>query len=373
MRVDRNDPPTPLLRRSAAALWCLTAAVWLGAGCLFPSALAELPARAARFVPPGTVAASAHGSAAVPETASVTAPAMGAVPAALPGPAEATAPAAPRSDTPPAADPRFAPSFPDRLAYCQRFGVVVCESDFPVSNIEAFETEILDLQTDLIDYLGVPRPNEKIGLCLFARRESYAAFLREVFPQAPTNRPALYIKDRGPGILFLQVDERLIVNLRHEMTHAILNASLRYVPIWLDEGLAKYFETPRGDRATENPFLDPVADRASALLVPIPSLARLEKMTKMEQIGPDQYRDAWAWTHFLIHYSPQTQRLLGRYLYSLRPENRVGMTAARAAEIQKSTPMTALLKEEMPDYKRAYKAHFEQWSRKSHARKLSSR
>ena len=35
--------------------------------------------------------------------------------------------------------------------------------------------------------------------------------------------------------------------------------------------------------------------------------------------------------------------------------------------------MTALLKEEMPDYKRAYKAHFEQWSRKSHARKLSSR
>ncbi|MBO7680818.1 MAG: hypothetical protein J6S75_14260, partial [Thermoguttaceae bacterium] len=271
------------------------------------------------------------------------------------------------------ADPRFAPSFPDRLAYCQRFGVVVCESDFPVSNIEAFETEILDLQTDLIDYLGVPRPNEKIGLCLFARRESYVAFLREVFPQAPTNRPALYIKDRGPGILFLQVDERLIVNLRHEMTHAILNASLRYVPIWLDEGLAKYFETPRGDRATQNPFLDPVADRASSLLVPIPSLARLEKMTKMEQIGPDQYRDAWAWTHFLIHYSPQTQRLLGRYLYSLRPENRVGMTAARAAEIQKSTPMTALLKEEMPDYKRAYKAHFEQWSRKSHARKLSSR
>ena len=40
------------------------------------------------------------------------------------------------------------------------------------------------------------------------------------------------------------------------MTHAILNASLRYVPIWLDEGLAKYFETPRGDRATQNPFLD---------------------------------------------------------------------------------------------------------------------
>ena len=370
MRADRKYPPTSRPRRRAESLWRLTAAVLLGAGFLFPSAPAEEPsASGPRFVPPGTLAESGTRGA----------------PAALPGPAADALPpaAAPRNDLAPAvsradtsqtqADPRFAPSFPDRLAYCRRFGVVVCESDFPVSNIEAFETEILDLQTDLIDYLGVPRPNEKIGLCLFARRESYAAFLREVFPQAPTNRPALYIKDRGPGILFLQVDDRLIVNLRHEMTHAILNASLRYVPIWLDEGLAKYFETPRGDRATQNPFLDPVANRASSFLVPIPSLARLEKMTKMEQIGPDQYRDAWAWTHFLIHYSPETQRLLGRYLYSLRPENRVGMTAARAAEIQKSTPMTALLKEEMPDYKRAYKAHFEQWARKSHARKLSSR
>lgn len=291
-------------------------------------------------------------------------------PAALPGPIpdNSISPSvSPQISTPQiSTDPRFAPSFPDRLAYSERFGVVVCESDFPVSNIEAFRTEIIDLQTDLIDYLGVPRPNEKIGLCLFAKRESYVAFLREIFPQAPTNRPALYIKDRGSGILFLQVDDRLIVNLRHEMTHAILNASLRYVPIWLDEGLAKYFETPRGDRALESPFLDPVADRASSFLVPVPSLARLEKMTKMEQFGPDQYRDAWAWTHFLIHYSPDTQRLLGRYLYSLRSENRIGMTAARAAEIQKTTPMTALLKQEMPDYKQAYKAHFEQWYRRSH-------
>lgn len=255
-------------------------------------------------------------------------------------------------------------SFPDRLSYCEVFGSIVCESDFPLSDVETLRSEIVALQSDLIDYLGIPKPEEKIGLCLFARRESYAAFLREVYPQAPSDRPALYIKDQGPGILFLQADDRLILNLRHEMTHAILNASLRFVPIWIDEGLAKYFETPAGNRATENPFLDPVADRASSFLRPVPSLAGLEQLSRIDQMGTAQYRDAWAWTHFLIHYSPETHRLLGIYLQSLRPEARVGITARKAAEIQKTAPLTTLLKKEMPDYKKRYKEHFGQWQKR---------
>ena len=260
-----------------------------------------------------------------------------------------------------AQEPALSPMFPQRLPYHQVLGRVVCESDFPLDDVASLTTEINALQVDLIDYLGIPAPAEQIELCLFRDKASYLTFLKAVFPQAPLDRPALYIKDKGPGILLLQRDDRLILNLRHEMTHAFLNASLRNVPIWLDEGLAKYFETPCGERGHSNPFLPTVADRADRFLAPIPSLAGLERLQRIDQMGTAQYRDSWAWTHFLIHYSPQTQRVLAAYLQTLRPENQHGINAEKAYQIRQSAPLTTLLKQTLPDYKKCYKAHFDRW------------
>ena len=39
---------------------------------------------------------------------------------------------------------------------------------------------------------------------------------------------------------------RIQQDLRHELTHAILHSVLKDVPLWLDEGLAEYFEVPHG-------------------------------------------------------------------------------------------------------------------------------
>ena len=253
--------------------------------------------------------------------------------------------------------------FPNQLPYCEVLGQVVCESEFPLDDVESLKVEIGALQTDLMDYLGIPKPDEPIGLCLFRGAATYSAFLKRTYPNAPSDRPALYIKDNGPGRLFLYCDDRLILNLRHEMTHAFLNAALRNVPIWLDEGLAKYFETPAGERGFKNPFLEPVAQRADDLFRPTPSLAGLERLTRIDQMGVSQYRDSWAWIHFLIHYSSETHKLLGLYLCTLRPENQRDITSRRAAEIQKTAPLSAFLKREMPDYKKRYKEHFETWGR----------
>lgn len=271
----------------------------------------------------------------------------------------------PVSDVPSATTETSEPSDgPIFLPYHEVLGRVVCQSDFPLDDMEIIRTEIRNLQKDLIDYLGVPEPKEKIEICVFRERESYVAFLKTNCPQAPLNRPALYVKDQGPGYVFLQLDEKLILNLRHEMTHAFLNSTLKNVPIWLDEGLAKYFETPAGERGKANPFLLPVADRAESVFIPVPSLPSLEKLNGIGDMGPVQYRNAWAWTHFLIHYSPETQRILGLYLQTLRPENQDGIDPRQAAEIQKSAPLTTLLKSEIPDYKKQYRNHFTDWARR---------
>ena len=262
----------------------------------------------------------------------------------------------------------LSPSFSRFLPYCVALGRVVCESNFPHEETAGLQAEIVRLQEDLVGYLGVPESKEKISLCLFRDRTSYIAFICEYFPGAPTNRPALYVKEPGkPGVLMVRRDEKMVLNVRHEMVHAYLNAALRNVPIWIDEGLAKYFETPPGERGFRNPFLEKVESDATALFASPPSLAQLEKLTRVDQMRIREYRESWAWTHFLIHYSPETQRALALYLRSLRPEAQAAISAEEAASLQKSAPLKRLLERRVPDYKAKYVEHFRGWAERRDA------
>ena len=210
----------------------------------------------------------------------------------------------------------LSPSYQKRLPYVQTCGVVVVQANFPLMEIASILDEINQLQYDLNRYIGVPAPKEKIELCLFKSEETYIAFLREFFPRAPGDRRALYVKlDNKPGTLMVQKSKDFEIDLRHEMTHAIIHTSIPKVPIWLDEGLAKYFEVPIQDRAGEHPYMSPV--RWNAKLGVVPSLDRLTKLETIDDMGTKEYRDSWAWTHFLIHRSPETHRLLAAYLQML--------------------------------------------------------
>ena len=262
----------------------------------------------------------------------------------------------------------LSPSFAKFLPYYVALGKVVCESNFPLEETAGLQAEIVRLQEDLIGYFGVPESTEKISLCLFRDRTSYIAFICEYFPGAPTDRPALYVKEPGkPGVLMVRRDEKMILNVRHEMVHAYLNAALRNVPIWIDEGLAKYFETPPGERGFRNPFLEKVGSDATSFFASPPSLTRLEKLTRVDQMRIREYRESWAWTHFLIHYSPETQRVLALYLRSLRPEEQAGISSEEAIRLQKGAPLKRLLERYVPDYKAKYVEHFRGWAERREA------
>ena len=57
--------------------------------------------------------------------------------------------------------------------------------------------------------------------------------------------------------VFLKSDTRLMVlahwhdglgeDLRHELIHGYLHAEFNWLPLWLDEGLAEYFELPAAE------------------------------------------------------------------------------------------------------------------------------
>ena len=249
------------------------------------------------------------------------------------------------------------PSFSQRLPYSQVCGVVVCQSDVPLSRMQTIISEIAQLQSDLKNYLAIPEAGEKIELCVFSTEKAYLNFLRHEFPGAPQDRRALYIKKEGrPGIVLLQKTNDFEVDLRHEMTHAIIHASIESVPIWLDEGLAKYFEQRPKDRAFRNPYLSEV--RRAARFGVVPSLERLENLEHIGEMDVREYRQSWAWVHYLIHGSSQTHQLLANYLQMLAQRPPAASTGANksAQSLPKlSTYLRRVINGPVADYKRHYK------------------
>ena len=62
------------------------------------------------------------------------------------------------------------------------------------------------------------------------------------------------------NLTMFQNERELAVDLRHETTHAVLHGLLPMVPLWLDEGLAEYFEAPEANRLQRHPHFKAVLD-----------------------------------------------------------------------------------------------------------------
>lgn len=251
----------------------------------------------------------------------------------------------------------LSPSYSKQLKYVAVCGVVVVQANFPLSEIQSILTEIEGLQRDLNLYMGVPAPEEKIELCLFRDEASYHRFLRARFPKAPRDRRALYIKlNDEPGTLLVQRSKDFALDLRHEMTHAIVHASIPAVPIWLDEGLAKYFEPPSTERSESNPYMKSV--RWNTRFGAVPSLHRLEKLEHIGEMGSREYRDSWAWVHFMVHHSPDTHRLLAGYLQLLSTLPKESETKSTKIAVP---PLSLYLDEVLDKSREKYREHFRTW------------
>lgn len=224
----------------------------------------------------------------------------------------------------------------------QQAGPFFCHADFSLTSCRPLLEELRELQADLAALLGTPPPRQAIHVFLFETRSTYQAYLRQYFPQVPQRR-ALFIQVRGPGMVFACRGPELEVDLRHEATHALLHAWLPQVPLWLDEGLAEYFEVPRHQRR-EHPHREAI-ERVRAAGWP-PRLERLEALTKVEQMGRDEYRDAWAWVHFLLHGPPAAQQELLHYLQEL-------------ASVPAPGPLSVRLRRHWPDLQRQLAEHFD--------------
>lgn len=224
-------------------------------------------------------------------------------------------------------------------------GPFVCRAEYPLTEIGGLVADLACLQSDIQRCLGVPPTSEFIELLFFSRESTYRSFLEQNYPEIPYRR-ALYVKDRGPGRVMTFRSRELDVDVRHECTHALLHGALPMVPLWLDEGLAEYFEVSPQRRAWNDRHLQAV--RWNARLGMHPKLDNLEKLGDLSEMRQSEYRSAWAWVHFMLHSSPEARDELVRYLADIRAFNPPGLLSQR-------------LQARLGDMDAEYFSHFRSW------------
>lgn len=217
-----------------------------------------------------------------------------------------------------------ATEWPDMRVY----GPFVCRADFALERQERFLNELGALQTELVQTLQIEPAKEPIEVYLFHDEDTYRRYLKRIYPTLPFRR-AFFIKEHGLGRVFAYQSAQFEADLRHECTHALLHAVLPTVPLWLDEGLASYFEVPEQNRLNKAPYFSGVL--WNARFGSVPSLEKLEKITDVAAMGKAEYRDSWGWVHFMCQGPGAAHEELVGYLHDLTAQKTPDLLSARLA------------------------------------------
>jgi len=197
----------------------------------------------------------------------------------------------------------------------RQYGMFIIHADFEPRGYQPLFQELVGLRDEVAHQLSIPPCEEQIDVYLFSSKPVYENYMGKYFPGVSPRR-AMFIKSNSPGNVFAYASRDIAVDLRHETTHALLHATLPVVPLWLDEGLAEYFEIPSAQRANDNPYSG-TTRRELAWKRPTP-LPQLERLASLQEMGSDEYRQAWSWVHFMLHGPEPARRALQEYLESIR-------------------------------------------------------
>ncbi len=221
--------------------------------------------------------------------------------------------------------------------------------DFDLKHDQPIFHDLESLRDQVYKELHLPAGTTAVKVYLFESEERYDRYMHARWPDLP-HRRAFFMDlgnfGREDLVVFVGWDDRVQQvqqDLRYELTHALVNSVVKGVPLWLDEGLAEYFELPADRKGVNAAHLEALCHPPDGTFKP--DLARLEaiKSTELDKMNRPEYREAWAWVHLLLRSKPEAKAVLIAYLQRLRPDDRIPQILPKLTEVYPS-PEDALIK-----------------------------
>lgn len=206
-------------------------------------------------------------------------------------------------------------------------------AEFPL-NLEPVTTQLSAVKAEFQTRLGLNCSETEVQVVVFASQANYRQYLRDKIPEAVARR-AVFYQSGSLNLIYTFRHKDLMTDLRHEYTHALLHDALPYVPLWIDEGLAEFFEEPKNERAQSTRLK---AMRWKCRTGWKPNLRDLERIPSAAGMDSDDYRDSWGWVHYLLN-SPGSDKLFATYLQAISAGEAPGAfskwSASRDSEVVK--------------------------------------
>ena len=188
-------------------------------------------------------------------------------------------------------------------------------SDAEITENDPRIIELYALRDEVQSLLHLPEQRRSVNVYLFRDEVRYTRYMESRYPNLPARR-AFFIGTPGELAVYAYWGAQVREDLRHEYTHGLLHASLQNVPLWLDEGLAEYFEVAPEAPGRVN------GEHANGLSEMLlngwrPDLRRLERLDDVAEMQRADYQESWAWIHFLLNESDASRDILFSYLSEL--------------------------------------------------------
>lgn len=216
--------------------------------------------------------------------------------------------------------------------YSVRSDQLLVLSDFRLPRNHPLIQDLNRLRDQVSATLNLPVQHDSVVIYMFGSEPEYRRYIAAAYPGLPRRR-AYFVASRKELAVYTFWGDRVREDLRHEYTHGLLHASLQSVPLWLDEGLAEYFEVPASTPAPIN------SDDASRLRRAVvegrrPDIERLEQIEDFSRLRRIDYQESWAWVSYMLHGSPQVREALLSYLHDLRDQPHPKALSDRLAEVE---------------------------------------
>jgi hypothetical protein len=206
---------------------------------------------------------------------------------------------------------------------------LVFNSNFVLADDHRLVRELTAERNDVCQMLALPCSTEPIEVYLFSDPDTYQQFLLQRFPSVPSRR-AFFLETDTRLCVYAFWGDRVAEDLRHEVAHGYLHAVVPGLPLWLDEGLAEFFEVPRGNGGLNRPHVELLSDMMQHDGWQ-PNLTELEQLAHAGQMDQRHYAEAWAWVYFLLDSDAQSRQLLVSYIADVRAHGRAEPLSVRLA------------------------------------------